>query len=74
MAYLEFDGTSNYNSLQASLQRRFSKGLTFGAVYTWSKSMTTAGSDRRPGSVQCPFGLSCGTVGPDASVRGKLRL
>ena len=46
MADLEFDGTSNYNSLQVSLQRRFSKGLTFGAVYTWSKSMTTASSDQ----------------------------
>jgi hypothetical protein len=45
LTYLKFDGTSNYNSLQASLQHRFSKGLTFGAVYTWSKSLTTANSD-----------------------------
>jgi hypothetical protein len=45
ISYLEFNGTSNYNSLQASLQRRFSKGLTFGAVYTWSKSLTTANTD-----------------------------
>jgi hypothetical protein len=45
IAYLEFNGTSNYNSLQVSLQRRFSKGLTFGAVYTWSKSLTTANTD-----------------------------
>ena len=43
---LGFGGTSNYNSLQASLQHRFSKGLTFGAVYTWSKSLTTATSDQ----------------------------
>ena len=52
IAYLEFGGTSNYNSLQVSLQRRFSKGLTFGAVYTWSKSLTTAGSDQ---DTQDPF-------------------
>jgi hypothetical protein len=44
--YLEWGGTSNYNSLQVSLQRRFSKGLTFGAVYTWSKSMVTANTDQ----------------------------
>lgn len=44
--YLEFNGNSNYNSLQVSLQRRFSKGLTFGAVYTWSKSMVTASADQ----------------------------
>jgi hypothetical protein len=50
--YLEFNGTSNYNSLQASLQRRFSKGLTFGAVYTWSKSLATANSDQ---DTQDPF-------------------
>jgi Carboxypeptidase regulatory-like domain/TonB-dependent Receptor Plug Domain len=43
---LRWDGTSNYNSLQASLQRRFSKGLTFGVVYTWSKSLVTASSDQ----------------------------
>ncbi len=43
---LQWDGTSNYNSLQASLQRRFSHGLTFGVVYTWSKSLATASSDQ----------------------------
>jgi hypothetical protein len=52
ISYLKFDGTSNYNSLQASLQRRFSKGLTFGAVYTWSKALTTANSDQ---DTQDPF-------------------
>lgn len=44
--YLQFDGTSNSNSLQVSLQRRFSKGLTLGAVYTWSKALATANSDQ----------------------------
>jgi hypothetical protein len=43
---LKWDGNSNYNSLQVSLQRRFSRGLTFGAVYTWSKSLATASSDQ----------------------------
>jgi hypothetical protein len=46
ISYLEFGGTSNYNSLQVSLQRRFSKSLTFGAVYTWSKALATANSDQ----------------------------
>jgi len=52
IAYLQFDGTSNYNSLQVSLQRRFSKGLTFGAVYTFSKALATANSDQ---DTQDPF-------------------
>jgi len=30
------DGISNYNSLQATVQRRLSKGLSFDANYTWS--------------------------------------
>lgn len=45
LPYTKFNGTANYNGLQASLQRRFSKTLTFGAVYTWSKSMTTESND-----------------------------
>jgi hypothetical protein len=46
IAYLDWGGTSNYNSLQASLQRRFSKSLTMGAVYTWSKALTTSSGDQ----------------------------
>ena len=30
---------ANYNSLQATLDRRFTKNLTFGVAYTWSKSL-----------------------------------
>ena len=44
--YYKFDGNSNYNSLQVSLQRRFSRALTFGAAYTWSKALTAASSDQ----------------------------
>jgi hypothetical protein len=38
--------TSNYNSLQVSLNRRFSKGLTLELGYTWSKLLTTNPFDR----------------------------
>ena len=33
------EGHTNYHGLQTSLQRRFSKGLMFGASYTFSKSL-----------------------------------
>jgi hypothetical protein len=36
----DYGATSNYNSLQVGATRRFSKGLQFGAAYTWSKTLT----------------------------------
>jgi hypothetical protein len=33
-------GNSNYNALQASLQKRFASGSSFIAAYTWSKTLT----------------------------------
>ena len=41
----KFDGNADYHSLQVSLQRRFSKGLTFGMAYTYSRTRTTANAD-----------------------------
>jgi len=35
-------GTSHYNALQVSLQRRLSSGLQFNVAYTWSKLMNDA--------------------------------
>lgn len=37
-------GNSNYNSFQAMLQKRFSKGLQFQLAYTWSKSFDLGSS------------------------------
>ncbi|HKE29044.1 MAG TPA: carboxypeptidase regulatory-like domain-containing protein [Bryobacteraceae bacterium] len=41
----EFVGTSNYNSVQASLRRRLSAGLQLGASYTFAKALGTASTD-----------------------------
>jgi hypothetical protein len=35
-----FDGISNYNSLQATVRKRLSHGVTFQTSYTWSKDLT----------------------------------
>jgi len=34
-----WNGNSNYNALQAQVNRRFAKHAIFGATYTWSKTM-----------------------------------
>jgi hypothetical protein len=39
ITWYEWTGTSNYNALQASLNRRVARGLNLGVAYTWSKSM-----------------------------------
>jgi len=41
--------TSNYNSLQATLNRRLSHGVAIGVAYTWSKLLTTNPVDRALG-------------------------
>jgi hypothetical protein len=35
-----FDGICNYNSLQATVRKQLSHGLTFQVAYTWSKNLT----------------------------------
>ncbi|MDE1178192.1 MAG: TonB-dependent receptor [Edaphobacter sp.] len=38
--------TSNYNSLQISVNHRITHGLTAGLAYTWSKNLTDQSTDR----------------------------
>jgi hypothetical protein len=37
---VQSEGISNYNGLQTSFQRRFSRGLSFDANYVWSKALS----------------------------------
>jgi hypothetical protein len=41
----QFFATSNYNSLQTTLNRRFAKGLSLSVAYTYSKAMGLTDSD-----------------------------
>jgi hypothetical protein len=43
--YWRWDGNGNYNSLQVSANKRFSKLVSFGAAYTYSKTMATSSND-----------------------------
>jgi hypothetical protein len=43
--YIEPASSSNYHSLQGSVNRRFYKGLLLGVNYTWSKALGTQSGD-----------------------------
>jgi len=47
-------GSSNYHSLQASLNRRFAKGFTYGVAYTWSKALDYNSDDGNAVSALVP--------------------
>ncbi|HTA46744.1 MAG TPA: carboxypeptidase-like regulatory domain-containing protein [Bryobacteraceae bacterium] len=63
-----FDGRSQYNSLQVTVRKQFSHGLTMQAAYTWSKSMSdinaggsggaVAGNSNNPGNLAQQWGPS----------------
>jgi hypothetical protein len=43
--FIEPSASSNYHSLQMSLNRRYTKGLLLGVNYTWSKALGTQTND-----------------------------
>jgi Carboxypeptidase regulatory-like domain len=45
-----YDGFSNYNSLQVTVRKQFSHGLTMQAAYTWSKDLTDLNGDGQSNS------------------------
>ena len=42
ITYTAYDGVASYNSLQARLEKRLSRGLSFLTTYTWSHSLDDA--------------------------------
>jgi Carboxypeptidase regulatory-like domain len=52
ISYINSGGISNYNALQTSFQRRFSKGLSFDANYTWGKALSDITGFSQQGSNQ----------------------
>jgi Carboxypeptidase regulatory-like domain/TonB-dependent Receptor Plug Domain/TonB dependent receptor len=57
-----FDGVYNYNSLQATVRKQFSRGHAFQAAYTWSKNLSnvgfTAANVNDPNDMQRQYGLT----------------
>jgi hypothetical protein len=51
---LEYTGTSNYNSLQVAVNRRFTKSIDFTLAYTWSKALDFADAENNA-VINSPF-------------------
>jgi hypothetical protein len=55
--YKTSGGTDHYDSLQLSVQRRFSKGLTVGGQYTYGHSLGNSGGSNEAQTSQNPYNL-----------------
>ncbi len=47
-----YDAIYNYNSLQATVRKQFSRGFSMQAAYTWSKDLTNLSNGNLPGEGQ----------------------
>jgi hypothetical protein len=61
---IEYDATSNYNAFQLAVNRRFTRGVTFGFAWTWSKAM-----DYGQGSSVLSSSENSGTVSSQVPTR-----
>jgi len=61
-----YRGSSSYNALQSKLEKRFSRGLSLLASYTWAHAI-----DDSPGGI-CSNGASARDCGPDNPLRPEL--
>jgi hypothetical protein len=80
------EGVSSYNALQTEVQHRFSSGLAFRGLYTWSKSLDNGdtlnpsaatnapGLAMDPGNLATDYGLSTFDVRNVAVISGSYQL
>lgn len=53
--YKTSGGTDNYNSMQTTINRRFSQGVTFGGQWTWAHSIGNSGGSNEALTAQNPY-------------------
>ena len=58
--FVEFGGGSNYNSLQISFNRRFTRGFSVGANYVWSKALDYTDTTSTTCFTNCSAGTNAG--------------
>jgi hypothetical protein len=52
ITYYFYGGNSSYHSLQAQVRRRYKNNLTYGAIWTWSKTMDYSDTETSAASTQ----------------------
>jgi len=62
LTYIDYSGSSTYNSLQVSVRRNFTRRLSYGLAYTWSKTMSAFGASEFP--TQSPYFTDSRNYGP----------
>jgi hypothetical protein len=73
IGYRDASATSNYHSLQVTANRRFARGLEFGASWTWSKAMDYVDGDQnRVTTLVSPRVWNYGMAGFDRTHNFKL--
>jgi hypothetical protein len=65
VSWVQNAGTSNYNSLQASLQRRVNRGLTVNANYNWAHSLSNVDSQSSGSALNAGSGLVANNIDID---------
>src|SRR6185437_5577666 len=65
-------GNSNYNALEAKLEKRFSKGVSFLVGYEWGKSIDYGSNDQGPANPDNPFDYRTMRGPSDLSVSQRL--
>ena len=79
VSYLATGGISNYNGLQTSFQRRFTRGLALDANYTWSKALADTSTFSQQGdqgwSNALPTNIRATEYGPaDTNLQNRFAL
>lgn len=52
ITYYFYGGNSSYHSLQAQIRRQYKAGLTYGAIWTWSKTMDYSDTETSSSTTQ----------------------
>jgi hypothetical protein len=72
--YKTSGGRDNYNSLQTTLNRRFSRGLTFGLQHTWAHSIGTSAGSNEARTAANPYDFNADYGNNNFDVRHSMNL